>query len=336
MAIDRTKYFGGSDVAGVLGVSNWATPLDVYQRKVGQSAPTEYDEKREKILNRGKKLEPIVVQMLEDEYGIEVVERSTEEAPNRFTDPEHDFMKAEIDFGFRVTDKLLSIVPDGFIDPGLIGSVQNGEIKSVHPFAAGSWGEMFREEVPVYYAAQSMYGLMVTGRKLCLYGTLFGADDLTLYVVNRDEETIAGIRSKVLEFWFENVLPRIPPDPINMADITKLFLNVRGRPISCDAELAALLQELKTVRGKLKSDQETEETLEFQICDRIWKEWGTKNPEGETDDVRLMLGDQVLAKWNRTRGTHLDQKKLKLDHPDLVEQYTNEHWYRAFRFLKQK
>lgn len=29
-ALDRTKYLGGSDVAGILGISPWRTPLDVY------------------------------------------------------------------------------------------------------------------------------------------------------------------------------------------------------------------------------------------------------------------------------------------------------------------
>ncbi len=32
--MDRTKYIGGSDVAGILGISPWRTALDVYLDKV--------------------------------------------------------------------------------------------------------------------------------------------------------------------------------------------------------------------------------------------------------------------------------------------------------------
>lgn len=33
-SMDRTKYLGGSDVAGILGISPWRTPLEVYLDKV--------------------------------------------------------------------------------------------------------------------------------------------------------------------------------------------------------------------------------------------------------------------------------------------------------------
>ena len=46
--IDRTKYIGGSDVAGILGISPWRTPLDVYLDKI-QPRVEPVDPKKQKI-----------------------------------------------------------------------------------------------------------------------------------------------------------------------------------------------------------------------------------------------------------------------------------------------
>ena len=50
----RKKGIGGSDVAGILGVSHWASPLTVYLDKVGETQKKETSEKME----IGTELEP--------------------------------------------------------------------------------------------------------------------------------------------------------------------------------------------------------------------------------------------------------------------------------------
>ena len=36
--LDRRTYLGSSDVAAILGLSKWKTPVDVYFEKIGQGA----------------------------------------------------------------------------------------------------------------------------------------------------------------------------------------------------------------------------------------------------------------------------------------------------------
>ena len=61
--LDRSTYLGGSDVAAILGISPWRTPLDVYLDKI-QPRKEETDPSRLKVLNRGKRMEPYVIDLL--------------------------------------------------------------------------------------------------------------------------------------------------------------------------------------------------------------------------------------------------------------------------------
>jgi hypothetical protein len=74
-------------------------------------------------------------------------------------------------------------------------------------FARKKWGEVDTEDVPIEYAAQFMHGLMVTGRRMCLVAALRSFDDVDLYWTLRDDETIAGMREKLVDFWLDHVQP---------------------------------------------------------------------------------------------------------------------------------
>ncbi|MFU7797208.1 YqaJ viral recombinase family protein, partial [Pseudomonas aeruginosa] len=73
-ALDRTKYLGGSDVAGILGISPWRTPLDVYLDKV-QPRTGPVDPAKQKIFTRGQRMEPYVIDLLAEETGLKIVGR---------------------------------------------------------------------------------------------------------------------------------------------------------------------------------------------------------------------------------------------------------------------
>ncbi|HEJ3161024.1 TPA: YqaJ viral recombinase family protein, partial [Pseudomonas aeruginosa] len=107
---DRSKLLGGSDVAGILGISPWRTPLDVYLDKV-QPRTGPVDPAKQKIFTRGQRMEPYVIDLLAEETGLKIVGRG-----NRYRDQQHDFMAAEID--------------------AEAASGENIEIKTVSPFKA--------------------------------------------------------------------------------------------------------------------------------------------------------------------------------------------------------
>lgn len=328
--MDRTGFLGGSDAAAIFGVSPWATPLDCYLEKTGQGT-RETDPAKERIFRRGKRLEPVAVDMLIEEYGIDVVKRSSEAEPNRYTHPQADYLRAEIDFEWRVSQEIADVYD---LDPALVGTVQNGEIKTVHPFAAKKFGEAETDEVPIEYTAQAMHGLMVTNREVTLFGVLVGADRLALYFVKRDNALVQAMWEREVAFWQGNVLAMIPPPPSNLDDIKRLFTKTNGRPVEITAEILEQMRELQRVRQQVKALEAREEELQFGIQNYVCAQWGVQPGDSIKDDAVLKLNGADVATWKRQSGAYLDQKQLKADMPELVTEYTRRHEYRVLRIAK--
>lgn len=337
-APDRSAFIGGSDAAAILGVSPWKTAYQVWREKVGEHVPAPADEQRERVLRRGKRLEPVVLEMLTDEYPVAV-----KRVNQRYPLETHRFLRAEIDFEFRVTGELVDAT-EGVIPPELIGKMANGEIKTVHPRAAHKWGEPLTDDVPDDYLAQSMHGLMVTGRDVCLYGTLVGADELLLYVVRRDEDLISTIRECEIAFWNENVLPRVPPPPQTLEDIQTLFRKANGRPVELDEAAYELVCELAMTRQRISEGKKRKKDLQFGIASAIWRAWKDDPrlvmhvPTAEElyamDDAELRFDGKTVATWKKQARAALDSKAMQAAHPDICAQFMKQSTYRMMRTTK--
>ena len=251
---DRATYIGGSDVASILGVSPWKSAFALYLEKTGASVEEETPADKAKIFRRGKRWEPIVVEMLVDElrergHEVEIVARN-----QRYADTELPFLAAEID---------LELLIDG--EP------TNVEAKTVSPFAAKLWGEEETDEVPIYYAAQVMHGLMIRPTRRAVVAALTGFDDRPrMYWIEYDAETITGIRERELEFW-RRVQDREPPDPETADDVKWLYARDGGEVIEADNKLAEMIAEMKHMKGAIKGHEASAEVLATQIKARIGK-----------------------------------------------------------------
>jgi len=296
--IDRRTYIGGGDISAIVGVNPFRTPLDVYLQKVGEAPPDKPDPKREARLRRGKLWEPIVVDMLREEHGIYVVARNA-----RYVDPEFPFLASEIDFEWTLRDS----------------PVTNGEIKSVNPFAAQGWGEPETDEVPMYNAAQSQWGMMTTGRDLCQYGVVFGADDLTLYHVRRDDDVIAWLRDAAIQFWTEHVRPRIPPPPRTPEDLLKLWPRDTGRTIEATPKVAALYASLCELRERRKVADEGIKALQFELGEFM------------QDRTTAVYGGAPLFTYKAQSTSHIAADELRRAHPEIAKAFTRVSEFRVLR-----
>jgi len=291
--LDRKKYIGGSDVAGILGVSPWKTPLQVYLAKTEQDTEV-ITEAKQKIFNRGKRMEPYLIDLLSEELGITIKDRG-----NRYIDSEHDFIAAEID----------AETVDG----------RNVEIKTANQFSASQWGDKGSDEIPVYYAAQAMHGLMVTGKDECIFGVLIGSDDFRTYVIKRDQETIDAIRQKELDFWNNHVLKGVPPEPTNVDDIKKLYGKDSGSIIEADRNIETDIIVLKSLKDELKALEDRIETHENNIKMYL------------KDHATLTLHGLPVATYKSQQAKRFDSTAFKAKHPDLYEQFIKVTESRIFR-----
>ena len=267
---DRTTYIGSSDAAAILGVSPWKSKFQLFQEKIGEFQE-EVTPAKQKIFNRGKRWEPIVIEMLVDEledrgHDVQIIARN-----ERYLDPEHSFLAAEID---------LELLLDG--------EHVNGEMKTVHPFAAKDWGEQDTDEIPIYYTSQVLHGQMVTGRSKTIVAALIGADDLRVHQVNRDDEMIQIIRNQEVWFW-DSIQKREAPEPTSPEDIKRLYQFDTGVSMDADDELLALIGELSNIKTNYKAAEARIEVLTTQIKARM----------GEA--ALLTYNGQKLATWKSSK-----------------------------------
>jgi putative phage-type endonuclease len=311
----RSEYLGSSDAAAILGISKWKTPLDVWRAKVAPASADDADQDRAKILRRGQLLEPVIRTMAVEDHDLEILSANT-----RVVDEDHDFLRAEIDF--------VTLDPDG--------SVVNNEAKSVSPFAAGEWGEEGTDEIPLQYHAQIQFALMVSGAPVerCDVWALFGTDNLLRYVVQRDEETIAAMRDRCVQFWHDHVIARVPPAPVTLDDVEFLMRGRRGKPLLANPEHMDWVAELRELKHKIKGAEARVEELRLAITTALLE--GADGGLGEDDGAALIdpYTDKPLLTWKPQRAERVDIKALRASAPEIAAQYTTTSTSRVLRLAK--
>lgn len=275
MLSETRGYLGGGNIAGVLGLSPFKTPYDEFLTITGgEEAPSE---DQLDFFARRKALEPFAIALFERQTGKPIVR-----ANERYTDREHAFIRAEIDAETET---------------------ENVEIKSVHPLAAHHWGEPGGDAIPTYVTAQAMHGLMVTGRRVCYPVAMIGFDDFRVYRVERDEETIAGIRAHAVAFWRNHVERMLPPPPTTAEDVLRLFPRDNGASVEATAEIAEALAELRQCKAAEKRGETLAERVKVFI--------------GEA--TTLTLGGKPIATFKHQASSRFDQKAFAVEHPTLFE-----------------
>lgn len=291
-SMDRTKYLGGSDVAGILGISPWRTPLEVYLDKV-QPRIKQVDHSKQKVFTRGQRMEPYVIDLLSEETGLEIIHRG-----NRYIHRDYGFIAAEID--------------------AEAATGENIEIKTVSPFKAKEWGEVQTDAIPVHYTAQAMHGLMVTNKQVCVFGVLIGGDDFRIYRVERDEETIQAILEREVAFW-DRVKNLNPPEATTVSDISLMFEKDAGSSIEADGKALALFNDLRDMKSRYKSLGEeiavSEEKLKLYM----------------QEHSILTLDGKTICTWKSQVSKRFDQKLFQVEHPELYEKFKTATTSRVFR-----
>jgi putative phage-type endonuclease len=207
----RKKGIGGSEVAALFGKSNYARPLSIYMDKLSD----EVHEEENDFLEWGKTLEPIIREKFPAKFKkVTGVDIQAEEYPFLMQSIENPYMLADIDglvepqqdykFSLQVGDDEWE---EYFIPAGLIGGM---EIKTGTGFTAKNWKE---NSLPDNYYLQTQHYMAVTGLPYFFVVALIDKTLLWRYVP-RDEEIIAIVKTRVNQFWTENIIAKIPPAPI--------------------------------------------------------------------------------------------------------------------------
>jgi putative phage-type endonuclease len=277
---ERRKGIGGSDCPAICGVSPWRTPLQVWEDKRGLTGPQEDNP----AMFWGRTLEPVIRQKYSDETGREVL------LPTEILHhPTHEFMLANIDGFTRDPSRLV-------------------EIKTT-AYPTG-WGDPGTDQIPITYLMQCQHYLIITGFPVADVPVLIGGRDFRIYEVQADAELQQMIIAKEAEFW-ELVKSGVPPDPVNYADVVRLYRKSEAKEVMATAEVETWVEGLKKIRADMKTVEANEEEVKRRIMEAMKEADTLTDPSGK-----------VLATWKTQSAVNrFDVTALKHLQPETYSQF---------------
>lgn len=225
----RPRGMFASDAAGALGLSDYATPLEVYMRKVGLLPRVEANA----AMMAGHMLEPAVARWYEVAVGCRLMPSGT------VMHPDEPWMGA---------------TPDRIRDDGRLV-----ELKTANGFAQ-NWGEEGTDEIPEIYVVQVQHQMAVLGAGRCDVAVLFAGQRFAVYTVRRDDALIDMLVKAESEFWLR-VTERRPPEPDWMHPATaglmaRLYEPRAGLEVAIDnPDLADEYERLGKVRSEADANR---------------------------------------------------------------------------------
>lgn len=276
--LDRQKGIGGSDVAAIMGLSPWKTPLDVYLEKV---MPVPMGDDFEAIadkpeLARGRRCEKYIL----EEYADRTFQTL---APGRLIrHPRYPYLQGHV---------------DAFVK-GYEGIVV--EAKSV-----GGSPHTWDNEIPLYYKTQVAHYALISNCERVDVPVLFDRWQYACFTWYRDPTFEDDILQACLAFWHDHVLKENPPKPRSLHDIQSLYPTPEQTGCPVTKEIQEDLEQLSCVLQDKKKLIEREESIKVRIMDYM-----------KTHET-LLDGETVLATWKGQKRSILDTDRLKAEHPDL-------------------
>jgi putative phage-type endonuclease len=176
----RKQGIGGSDVAAILGLSPWQTPLDVFLSKTGDIANEPNDDMAD-----GTIAEEFIVAMYQRRHPLVRICRSIE-----VIHPREKWMRCNLD----------------------AGCMENGELFILEAKRSnyGEWGDELTDQIPNYYLTQCVWNMGVCGMNRCDVPILYFGK-YREYRVMFDSELFQSVFQACSDFWHDHVVAGVAP-----------------------------------------------------------------------------------------------------------------------------
>jgi len=256
--MDRSKIIGGSDIAAILAMSPWKTPLYLWAEKTGRLANKVNEFEAAEI---GAELEEYVARKFQKKTGIKL------RRDNRtFTHPEYPYMVAHIDRWVCGEDALF-------------------EAKTCSAWLEKKWKG---EEIPEEYVLQVMWYLGIVGKTKGYIAVLIGGQKFLWKEIVFDADLFEKLVSAAKNFMEEFILKEKAPMAIDGDSETLAEMYPDPKEIGLvfegqDAEaLNHLIEERAAGVQVIKDAQEEMRAIEARI-----KQFLGEAEAGETDMYRV-------------------------------------------------
>ena len=251
MPNDRMGFIGGSDIASVMGLSRWKTPLQLWAEKTGQVEPD--DLSNNEAVEMGNELEDTVARLFTKRTGM-AVRRS----PWRYYHPNYDQFQCQVDRLVTKTDELL-------------------ECKTCSFRKEKEWAG---EEIPVEYILQVQWQLLITGRKVGWIAVLIGGQKFLYKKIEADGELQQKMLESAVAFW-DMIEKKIPPvvEGDDNAFMVKLHPKASEEIREASEDFNASIALLQQTKAQIIDLEATKNELEAKIKSAIGDLKGIKTKE---------------------------------------------------------
>ena len=283
----RRAWLGASDLAAILGVSQYANAADVYWRKVAQ-----IDGVETKATERGRYAERSVLDWFEDQVG----------------EPLTRDVTVRCDY-----DPLFVSQLDGQI----IASGEPVEAKTAA--SDDEWGDEYTDQIPDAYVVQAQTQLLCTGAEVCHVPALvagFRSLDFRRYVVRRNEAFLEEIVAQGREFW---ALVEARTPPTNLTPSLETVKRIRRLPetiVELTDVAAVAWSELEEAKAAAKAANQAKDGAQARVLALLGDSEAGTLPDGRTltylaqNSAPSVNHKLLAANWPEaaekciTRGTH--------------------------------
>ena len=282
----RKNGIGGSDVASIMGLNKYSSPLNVWLVKTGREESPDLSDNQ--AVEWGNRLEDVVADKFADEHPELQVRRRNA-----------TMVSIKRPWAFANIDRW---VTDGKGNVGIL------EVKTVGMRRAADWDN----GVPLYYLTQVMHYMSVTGYKYVWVAVLIGGQEFREYYIERDDQDIQAINDAVDTFWRDFVETDTAPALIGNDPEANALLSQHSDPstefIAMLDEDVSMLDELQEIKDQMDDLKHRKTLIENQIKDLIGDNKGI-----ETETKRIT--------WVRSTRSSFDKKAFDAAHPGITNDY---------------
>ena len=280
---ERRKGIGGSDIAAVIGLNRWRSPIDVWIDKTGRADERPASE----AMRQGSDLEDYVARRFEEATGKKVRRKNA-----ILVHPDIPCFRANV-------------------DREVVGENAILECKTTSVYSADRWKD---GAMPEEYYCQVQWYLGVTGRQHAYLACVIFNREFLTREIERDDEAIEALFRAGNAFWEEYVLKGAMPPPDGSEAAGDAL-----RELYAESDTDGVV-ELYGFADRLRRYRELS-ALQAELgveTERIKQEIQAEMGHAETG----FLGNARVT-WKHVAGRRtVDAKRLAKEQPETFERYS--------------
>lgn len=244
---ERKTGLGGSDIAALLGLSQYKTPLALWMDKTGRADDEERDPAALERMHWGTVLEDVVARHYAEQRTCRV-----QRINQQLRHPQCAIAVANIDRAV-----LLDGTRARWDDAAgrVLGASHVLEVKTAHAMAqhGAEWGTPGTDEVPQAYWLQCQWYLGITGLPHADLAVLFGGQKFEVYTIAHDAPMFADMLSEADQWWSKYVATDTPPEPTSEAEARQLWKShIAGKDKIVDRLVCSAVEDLADLNAQSK------------------------------------------------------------------------------------